>query len=161
MADLSFFNAEEVEPLQPMTVLPRGRYNAMITASEDKPIKSGTGAYLQLEFTITDGPHANRKVWSRLNLDNPNATAVDIAKRELAAIYQALGVTKATDSAELHDKPLVIEVAIETKDGNENNRIKAYMRANGAAPATKPAVAKPAPAAVPAAPKRPWQSRAA
>jgi len=160
MADLSFFNADEVKPLQPMTVLPRGRYNAMITASEDKPTKSGSGAYLQLEFTITDGPHANRKVWSRLNLDNPNATAVDIAKRELAAIYQALGVTKASDSAELHDRPLVIEVGIETKDGNENNRIKAYFAAGGAVPAPKPA-AKPAPATPAAAPARPWAKRVA
>ncbi len=158
MADLSFFNAEEVEPLQPMTVIPRGRYNAMITASEDKPTKSGSGAYLQLEFTITDGPHANRKVWARLNLDNPNATAVDIAKRELAAIYQALGVTKATDSAELHDKPLVIEVAVEAKDGNENNRIKAYMSAGGAA---APARVVPPKAEAAPAKSRPWEKRVA
>ena len=60
MADLSFFNANEVEPLQPMTVLPRGRYNAMITASEEKQTKSGDGAYLQLEFTVLDEPHAIR-----------------------------------------------------------------------------------------------------
>lgn len=161
MADLSFFNADEVKPLQPMTVLPRGRYNAMITASEDKPTKSGSGAYLQLEFTITDGPHANRKVWSRLNLDNPNATAVDIAKRELAAIYQALGVTKASDSAELHDRPLVIEVGIETKDGNENNRIKAYMSA-GATTTSAPAKAAPAPKATAAPAKaRPWETKVA
>jgi hypothetical protein len=157
MADLSFFNASEVEPLQPMTVLPRGRYTAMITASEEKQTKSGTGAYLQLEFTVLDGPHANRKVWARLNLDNPNQTAVEIARRELAAIYQALGIKAAKDSAELHDKPLQIEVAVEVKDGNENNRIKAYMAAGNAAP--KPAT--PAPAAAPAAkPARPW-SRAA
>ena len=81
MADLSFFDASQVEPMQPMTVLPRGRYNAMITASEDKPTKSGNGAYLQLEFTVIDGPCANRKVWARLNLDNPNATAVSIARK--------------------------------------------------------------------------------
>ncbi len=159
MADLSFFNASDVEPLQPMTALPRGRYNAMITASEEKQTKSGTGAYLQLEFTVLDGPHANRKVWARLNLDNPNQTAVEIARRELAAIYQALGIKSAADSAELHDKPLQIEVAVETKDGNENNRIKAYMSAGTSQP--KPAAAKPAaqPAAA-AKPARPW-SRAA
>ena len=160
MADLSFFDATSVEPLQPMTVLPRGRYTAMITASEEKQTKSGNGAYLQLEFTVLDdGPHQNRKVWARLNLDNPNQTAVEIARRELAAIYQALGITSAADSSELHDKPLQIEVAIESKDGNENNRIKAYMSVGPQQP--KPA-AKPAPAApAPAANKRPWATRAA
>ena len=159
MADLSFFNAAEVEPLQPMTVLPRGRYTAMITASEEKPNKSGNGAYLQLEFTVLDGPHANRKVWARLNLDNPNQTAVEIARRELAAIYQALGITAAADSAELHDKPLQIEVSVEVKDGNENNRIKAYMSSGNAAQAPKPA-AKPAQAAQAAA-SRPWAKKVA
>lgn len=161
MADLSFFDATSVEPLQPMTALPRGRYTAMITASEEKQTKSGNGAYLQLEFTVLDGPHANRKVWARLNLDNPNQTAVEIARRELAAIYQALGITAAADSSELHDKPLQIEVAIEVKDGNENNRIKAYMSVGGGAPAARQAASQPAPAAAPAAAKRPWQSRAA
>lgn len=161
MADLSFFDATSVEPLQPMTVLPRGRYTAMITASEEKQTKSGNGAYLQLEFTVLDdGPHQNRKVWARLNLDNPNQTAVEIARRELAAIYQALGITSAADSSELHDKPLQIEVAVEVKDGNENNRIKAYMSVGQVQ--SKPVAPKPAaqPAA-PAKPARPWQSRAA
>lgn len=160
MADLSFFDATSVEPLQPMEVLPRGRYTAMITSSEEKQTKSGNGMYLQLEFTILDGQYANRKVWSRLNLDNPSTTAVEIARRELAAIYQALGITAAKDSAELHDKPLQIEVAIEVKDGNENNRIKAYFAAGGAVPAPKPA-AKPAPATPAAAPARPWAKRVA
>jgi hypothetical protein len=163
MADLSFFNAQDVEPLQPMTVLPRGRYNAMITASEDKPTKSGTGAYLQLEFTVIDGPCANRKVWARLNLDNPSETAVKIAKGELAAIYQALGIQAASDSAELHDKPLVIEVAVEAKDGNENNRIKAYMAAGGSTASPIARAPAPKPASPPAAKtaSRPWAKQAA
>ena len=36
-----------------------------------KATKAGTGQYLQLGFQILDGPHKGRKLWARLNLDNP------------------------------------------------------------------------------------------
>jgi hypothetical protein len=75
-----------------------------------KPNKDGTGSYLQLTFEILDGPHKGRLLWARLNLDNPNATAVAIAKAELSAICRAVGVLAPKDSVELHDLPLVIHV---------------------------------------------------
>jgi hypothetical protein len=153
------FDATTVEPLQPMTALPKGRYNAMISDSEMKTTKAGDGEYLQLEFTVLDGPLANRKIWSRLNLRNTNATAEDIARRELAAICHAVNVMRVSDSVQLHDKPLQIDVIVETnKDGAENNRIKAYLAADGAAPVAAKPAAKTAPAKT-AAP--PWSKKAA
>jgi hypothetical protein len=149
------FDATTVEPLQPMTALPKDRYNVMISDSEMKTTKAGDGEYLQLEFTVLDGPMANRKVWSRLNLRNQNATTEDISRRELAAICHAVGVMRVADSADLHDKPLLIDVIVEKgKDGGENNRIKAYLATEGAAPVTAKTAAKPAAAAKTAAP--PW-----
>ena len=41
--------------------------------------QAGTGSYLNLTFEILDGNYKGRKVWSRLNLDNPNQQAVQIA----------------------------------------------------------------------------------
>jgi hypothetical protein len=83
MAALNF-NAAEVEPQQSFDALPPGRYEAIISESEMKDTKAGTGQYLQLTFTVVGGQHEGRKLWSRLNLVNPNATAVSIAERELS-----------------------------------------------------------------------------
>lgn len=163
MATLNF-STDGVEPLQPFEILPAGRYEAMIVASEQKATKAGTGSYLQLDFQVITGDASGRHVWARLNLDNPNETAVRIAQQELAAICMALGLTGVGESEELHDKPLLIEVAIERgKDGRDDtNRIKAYL-ASGGTTAPKPAAAKPAPApAKPAATGKalPWSKAA-
>ena len=39
-----------------------------------------TGHFLKLTFEIVDGPHKSVKQFARLNLDNPNATATQIAR---------------------------------------------------------------------------------
>ena len=54
MATLNF-NANEVEPSKAFDPIPAGKYIAVITDSEMKETRAGTGRYLQLEFEITDG----------------------------------------------------------------------------------------------------------
>ena len=92
MADLNGFDANNVEPAAAFDPIPAGKYLAVITDSEMKPNKAGTGSYLQLTFQIIEGEYKNRLLWARLNLDNPNATAVQIARAELSAICRAVGV---------------------------------------------------------------------
>ena len=58
---------------------------AVITESEMKANKAGTGSYLQLTFEIIEGPYKGRIFWARLNLDSPSATAVQIARGEPTA----------------------------------------------------------------------------
>lgn len=157
MANLAGFDASQVPEQQEFSAIPEGQYVVIATASEMKPTKSGTGTFLQFTFEVVDGPMKGRKVWSRLNLVNPNATAVDIAKRELGAICRAVGIIKPGDSAELHNKPLLVTVAVEIDDRNrENNIIKKYESVTGGAAAGgfAPAAA-PAPAAAGNAPP-PW-----
>ena len=79
MANLNGFNANEVEPTTDFDPIPAGKYLAVITESESKPNKAGTGSYLQLTFQVIEGEYKNRFLWARLNLDNPNQTAVKIA----------------------------------------------------------------------------------
>jgi hypothetical protein len=128
MANLNGFNATEVEPTSDFEPLPAGKYLAAITESEIKPTKNGSGSYLQLTFTVIEGEYKNRVVWARLNLNNPNATAVKIARSELSAICHAVGVMTPRDSAELHNLPLVIRVKVKKrKDTDElTNEIKGY-----------------------------------
>jgi hypothetical protein len=149
MADLRGFDANQVRPSSDLEPVPAGQYLAVITESEMRPTRAGTGHYLQLTFEILDDPHKGRKLWSRLNLDNPNATAVAIAKSELSAICRAVGVMRPGDSTELHDLPLVIHVQCRQRPdtGRVTNEIKGYSPK--AAPAAPPAGKAAAPSAPP------------
>ena len=134
MANLNGFNANEVEPTTNFEPIPAGKYLAAITESEMKPTKSGTGSYLQLTFTILEGEYKNRVLWARLNLNNPNATAVKIAYSELSAICRAIGVMQPRDSVELHNLPLVITVKVKKREdtGELTNEVKGYARKDAA-----------------------------
>ena len=136
MADLSGFDANQVEPSTDFDPVPAGKYLAVIIDSEEKANKAGTGSYLQLTFQVIDGPFKSRMLWARLNLDNPNATAVQIARAELSAICRAVGVLAPHDSVELHDLPLVIHVKCKkrTDTGEITNEIKGYSKKETPAP---------------------------
>lgn len=152
MANLGNFNASEIEPQGSFEPIPAGWYTAMIVDSEMKPTKNGTGEYLQLRLDIIDGDHQGRVLFDRLNLNNQNQTAVEIAQRQLSAICRSVGVMQPQDSSDLHDKPLRVKVAIRPAgNGYEaSNEVKAYEPAQGgSAPA--------AGAAAPASGKKPWQ----
>lgn len=128
MANLNGFNATEVEPTSSFEPIPAGKYLAAITESEMKPTKNGNGSYLQLTFTIIEGEFRGRVLWARLNLNNPNATAVKIARSELSAVCHAVGVMQPRDSVELHNLPLVINVKLKKREdtGELTNEIKGY-----------------------------------
>jgi len=134
MANLHGFNAHEVEPTTEFEAIPAGKYLAVITESETKPTKSGTGSYLQFTFEILEGPHKGRHLWARLNLDNPNDTAVKIARAELSAICRAVGVMAPNDSVELHNLPLMITVRCKKRQdtGEITNEIKGYEKKGAA-----------------------------
>jgi len=137
MADLRGFDANQVEPSADFEPIPAGKYEAVITESEMKPTKAGTGHYLQLTFQVIEGEFKNRFLWARLNLDNPNATAVQIARSELSAICRAVGVMAPSDSTELHDLPLVISVKCKKREdtGELTNEIKGYSAKKSEPPA--------------------------
>ncbi|TWU21812.1 DUF669 domain-containing protein [Bythopirellula polymerisocia] len=141
MANLSGFDANQVEPNTSFDPVPAGKYQAVITDSEMKPTKAGTGQYLELRFQIQGGEYDNRVLWSRLNLDNPNATAVKIAQADLSAICRAVGVMAPKDSVDLHNLPLVIQVGCKPRKdtGEITNEIKSYSKKESA-----PAVASAA-----------------
>ena len=81
-----------------------------------------------MTFAIIEGEYKGRFLWARLNLDNPNAVAVQIAKAELSAICRAVGVLAPNDSTDLHDLPLVIHVKCKKRPdtGEIGNEVKGY-----------------------------------
>ena len=152
MTDLSGFNAEEVEPQGSFDPIPAGWYTCMITESEMKPTKNNTGEYLQLRLDVIEGEHENRVLFDRLNLNNPNQTAVEIAQRQLSAICRAVGVMQPKDSSDLHDKPLRVKVSIRPAGNgyDASNEVKAYEAVQNGGGAA-------APASSGGTAKKPWQ----
>jgi len=134
MADLNGFNAGEVEPNTPFEPLPAGKYLAIITDSEMKATKSGDGRFLELVFEVLEGECKGRKVWDRLNLENPNALAVKIARGQLSAICRAVGVMTPRDSVELHNLPLVVTVKVKRREdtGDLVNEVSGYAKKEAA-----------------------------
>jgi hypothetical protein len=147
MADLEGFDASDVEPNRGFDPIPAGKYSAVITNSEMKRTKAGTGHYLQLTFQVIEGDYNNRLVWTRLHLDNPNATAVQIARAQLSAICWAVGVLKPKDSTDLHNLPLLIDVRCRKREdtGEITNEIKGYAKDAPAPPAGAATVANSIP----------------
>jgi len=145
------FNANDAPVSQAPTrgPLPPGKYEAIITKSDIRDTKAGTGQYIELEMQITDGEFSGRRLWERLNISNPNKQAEDIARAALGALCMAVNVLDMDDTEQLHDIPFLIQVEIDRKEP-DRNRIVGYGAAKAAAPT---------PAAKPAAPaggSRPW-----
>lgn len=140
MADLSGFDANAVEPQKPFEPIPAGRYPAVITDSSMEPNSKRTGHFLKLTFEIIDGQQKGKKLFARLNLDNPNAQATQIARAELSAICRAVGVAKPNDSLDLHNLPMVIHVKCRKREdtGDITNEISGYSKKES------PSIAAPA-----------------
>lgn len=140
------FNAADIEPAAPMDTLPAGTYVVEITAADVKPLKSGNGTGLQVEFTVIDGPYSKRRIWSNYNLQHSSPDAERIGRSQLAALCNAAGVGELDDASDLAARTLQIKTKVKRQDGfADKAEVVAYEPAAGApAPAAKPAAATPA-----------------
>lgn len=164
MASLNF-DAATVDPQSSFEPIPEGWYVVQATASEMKPTRDGTGAYLEMTLKVLEPPHAGRLLFYRLNLKNNNPMAQEIAYKQLSAICHAVGVIQVQDSQQLHGLPFKVKVSVKKDESGKyepSNEIKAVrsVHENGAAPAAAapsfvqaapPAAAAPAEGALP-----PW-----
>jgi hypothetical protein len=134
MVSLGNFDASTVEPSTVFDPIPAGKYLAAVVESQVKPTKSGKGEYLELTFQILEGEFSGRRLWARLNLNNPNAQTVKIARGELSAICRAVGVMTPNDSVDLHNLPLVIKVVCRRRKDNDElcNEVRGYERREAA-----------------------------
>lgn len=163
------------------SILESGTYAVQITNSEIKPTRNRDGHFLELTLAVIAGESAGRQIKDRLNIDNPNQTAKEIAYRQLAAISYVVGRVTWQDSQELHGIPFQIQVEKVARNDDPtkySNNVLAYLDSNGrpaspnggpAAPAAlaAPAHATPQQVAAPATPATaapggnpPWQPAA-
>lgn len=137
------FDARTVAPNEAFEPIPAGWYNGKIVESEMKATANGAGAFLALTIQIMDGQYVNRKVFDRLNLQNQNAVAQEIAYKTLSAICHATGVIQVTDSSQLHGIPMQVKVSLRPAGpGNDGKMYEANNEVKGYKPVeNKPAVA--------------------
>ena len=136
MAKVHFDISTYEAPKSDYDPLPKGEYLAMVTESQMKITKAGTGEYLALTMQIIEGKYADRKIWENLNLHNPNEVAENIARANLKAISEACGLAELDDTDQLNDIPFILVLDIDRKDPTRN-RVMGYKRAgSGAAPSS-------------------------
>ena len=131
------FDSASVEPNEGLDLLPKAWYRCIIKDSGIKTTKAGDGKYLDLCIQVIDGVGKGRKVWDNLNLDNPNEKAVEIAKGTLSAICRAVNVPSPQDSAELHNKPLLVHIGLDEYNGQQKNKVLGYKADEGTPAATE------------------------
>ena len=160
------FDASQVAPdTGAQDALPAGWYDVVMEASEMKPTKDNSGAYLECKLNVIAPQNfQGKKIYTRLNLRNANATAQEIGYKQLSAICHAVGVLQVADSAQLHNIPFKVKLKLRPAEGQyeASNEVTAYKNINEqvGAPAVAgfPAATAPMPPAAASAPAAPqWQ----
>lgn len=163
MASINF-DATGIDTTNHFDAIPAGDYDAMVTDSTMKYTKTGGGQYLELTIEVQSGEHQGKKLWDRLNTENQNPKAVEIANKQLAQLCRATGIMQITDSQQLHNLPILVKVAVKNDlERGMQNEVKGYKarvstsaapvfaapRVNAAAPAFAPIQTTAAPAPLP------------
>lgn len=122
--------------------LPNGVYMGRVARTEQKATQNRDGTYLEIEIDIVDpSEYQNRKVWDRINFDNPSAQTVAIATEQLEDIRQAAGLQQLTHDEELMDKLVKMEIVVKFAEeyidsqgqkrmGKDGNKILKYWHPN-------------------------------
>ena len=128
------FDASQVAPdTGAQDALPAGWYDVVMEASEMKPTKDNSGAYLECKLNVIAPQNfQSKKIYTRLNLRNANATAQEIGYKQLSAICHAVGVLQVADSAQLHNIPFKVKLKIRPAEGQyeASNEVTAYKNIN-------------------------------
>lgn len=126
MSDFSF-TAEDIEDdfqsdyyEEPV---PAGDYNVQIKDTRYAANKAGTGHWLMVSFEITsNGKQKGKDVANFFNVDHPNATAMEISKRDLSRMMNAINMKEFESYEELHGHKLRIKIGVK----DERNEVKNY-----------------------------------
>ncbi len=134
------FDSDGREEMAEGGMLPEGWHPMRIDETAYEETKSGNGHFIKLTWEVQDGVAKGRKHWTRLNVDNPNKDAVEIAERELTSICRATGVLRFRDPRELQGKRALVKIVHRTrKDTGDKEAVAAGYRAADATLPDQPA----------------------
>ena len=107
-------------------LVPSGDYVVACVASEEKQNSKKNGHFIQLDFEIQDGEFMGEKLVDRINHDNPNETARNIAWGTLKQLGIAINQHPLPSTDALLGKRIIAKVknkesnrAIEDDNGNQ------------------------------------------
>ena len=155
--DLSGVATSEVGGNGGWKSLPSGEYRMMISKAELRPLKSGNGTALALEFAVTGGEQNGARHFENLNVVHTTSpVAQKIAHEHLANLLDAASLPRDTlktrGTGALEGQIVLAEIvrkaARDPKYGDADgmdSSVRCYAIANGAAPSPQPvAPAQPA-----------------
>lgn len=158
MAQLGF-NAGDYDPTDDFEPLPAGEYLTMITGATLENTKTG-GRMVKLTYTIMEGQHESRKLWSQHNIVNSSPKAEEIGRKELSRIAHAIGRPQINDTEQLLNQVVRIRIVIKNDPGyGPKNEIKKWINVGGQqmqhAPQPHAPTHNPTPAVQQASPQQP------
>jgi hypothetical protein len=150
------FDTGSVKPQEDFVPLPAGWYTGYVEEEELKENSNKNGWLLKLTFSVmAPAEYEGRKVFHNINVSNPNAQCVEIGKRDLAGLGQAIGLLAIADSSELLNKVMDFKLKIQSAKGEyeASNEIRSYRPAGQVTPtAAQPAPVAPVAQPLPVAP---------
>ena len=130
MAQLGF-NAGDYDPTDDFEPLPAGEYLTMITGATLENTKTG-GRMVKLTYTIMEGQHESRKLWSQHNIVNSSPKAEEIGRKELSRIAHAIGRPQINDTEQLLNQVVRIRIVIKNDPGyGPKNEVKKWINVGG------------------------------
>jgi len=114
--------------------LPAGEYEVVVSNAEIRETSRG-GQMIALRLEIQRGDNAGRWVFANLNVVNQNATAQNIARRQLNELLTAIGKPGASDTDEMVGARLMIKLSFDKDKTKFQNEVKKFWAANRARPA--------------------------
>lgn len=133
--------------------LPAGWYQASISKVELKNTKSGTGSYINVQYSILGPTHQGRVVFGMINISNQNPKAEEIGRQQLGELMRAIGLARVEDTDQLIGGNLSIKLDVKEDDYGIKNNVKAF-KSNGAAPSAPKAAPQATASAAP-----PWAKK--
>lgn len=131
--------------------LPDGWYAVTISEADVKSTKAGNGSYIKMRLDVTGPTHQGRVIFSNINIRNPNPKAEEIGNQQLGELMRAVGLPRLEDTDQLIGRSLSVKLTTRVSEQyGDQNEVKAYKAAGGAAPASS------APAAASGAKSPPW-----
>ena len=135
------FNVEGNDSqMEDFSAIPAGDYVVEAVKSDYKATKAGNGYYAEFMFKVVEGEFEGKAIWERMNLDNPNPTAVEIATKKFNTLCSCCGKAGVENTEELHNIPVIAVVRLEPASANygESNSISTFKQYGEAGDADTP-----------------------